>query len=579
MTIEKIINLITQNKYVVLGIAVLLILLVLLYIRQASKRRYKREFDSLEIKYNELMSIPVLFKINKANGLAKINPKVQKEVVSCKALFDDINKQQEEIAIVMADAEDAIAFSKLKNAKLLLGDLDGMIEETLQETYRLNTSLETLLEQETQQRLEITELKERFRSVKYKVQESASVLSDSYPTLETQIKAIEHNFSVFEEWMYASDFEKAREISEITKENVITLEHNLVTIPKLYQLAKGLIPQLLEVVSKKYSEANQDHVYIDHLELPKTLASISEVLKDDLLKISQANTEETNLSLTESQKRLENVIHQIEKEHKSHRDLDQRASETYEMLDVLRKDLGQLNQSAEKTQSRFNFENHVETVAAFAQQAEEFQALRIKLERMVEEEQIPASTVLISVNELNQDITILKEKTLATSTRVDQANADEVRANHQLLKLHLIINDVQVRIKKRSIGSISESYNSDLERAYGYTKQIKDLLNEDMIDVTTLNATVTEAIDYIYKLHNNVNNLVGVVDMCENALVYANKFRAYVPDIDAELTRAELSFNNGEYTQALTSVINSIDKYRPNIAYEEMILDNAKSAR
>ncbi len=579
MTIEKIIGLVTRNKYVVLGIAVLFILLILLYIRQASKRRYKREFDGLEIKYNELMSIPVLFKINKANGLAKINPKVQKEVVSCKALFDDINKRQEEIAVVMADAEDAIAFSKLKNAKLLLTDLNGMIEETLQETYRLSTSLETLLEQETQQRLEITELKERFRSVKYKVQESASVLSDSYPTLETQIKEIEHNFSVFEEWMYASDFEKAREISEITRENVITLEHNLVTIPKLYQLAKGLIPQLLEVVSKKYSEANQDHVYIDHLELPKTLASISEVLKDDLLKISQANTEETQLSLIESQKRLENVIHQIEKEHKSHRDLDQRASETYEMLDVLRKDLGQLKQSAEKTQSRFNFENHVETVATFAQQAEEFQALRIKLERMVEEEQIPASTVLISVNELNQDITILKEKTLATLTRVDQANADEVRANHQLLKLHLIINDVQVRIKKRSIGSISESYNSDLERAYGYTKQIKDLLNEDMIDVMTLNATVTEAIDYIYKLHNNVNNLVGVVDMCENALVYANKFRAYVPDIDAELTRAELSFNNGEYTQALTSIINSIDKYRPNVAYEEMILDNAKSAR
>ena len=98
------------------------------------------------------------------------------------------------------------------------------------------------------------------------------------------------------------------------------------------------------------------------------------------------------------------------------------------------------------------------------------------------------------------------------------------------------------------------------------------------IDVKTLNATVSEAIDYIYKLHNNVNNLVGVVDMCENALVYANKFRAFVPDIDAELTRAELSFNNGQYTQALTTIINSIDRYRPNVAYEEMIMENAKSA-
>ncbi|WZU02928.1 septation ring formation regulator EzrA [Erysipelothrix sp. D19-032] len=147
------------------------------------------------------------------------------------------------------------------------------------------------------------------------------------------------------------------------------------------------------------------------------------------------------------------------------------------------------------------------------------------------------------------------------------------------MKLYLIINDVQVRMKKRSLPMISESYREDVEKAQLYTRQISDILKHDMIEVETLNKTVDEAIDYTYKLHNNVNNLVGAVDMCENAIVYANKFRAFVPDIDAELTRAELAFNNGEYTQALTTVINAIDKYRPNTTYEEMIRDNAKSAR
>lgn len=579
MTTEKISALLSGKILIIIGVVLVLLLIGIIYIRQSRKRKFKREFDTLEIKYNELMSIPVLFKINKANGLAKINPGVHDDVIECKAKFDSINRQQEAIATVMADAEDAIAFNKLKVAKERLADLDYMIQETLAETYVLNGNLETLLEQETQQRVEITELKERFRAVKYKIQEASGKLAESYPTLESQIKGVEHNFSVFEEWMYASDFEKAREISIVTKEDIDLLEHNLKTIPKLYQIAKGLIPQLLDEVSKQYHSANLKDVYIDHLELPKTLSNISEVLKDALLKISQANTEDSQESLVETQKRLDSLILQLQKEQKAHLELNERASETYELLDALTAQIKELDDSSFKTQSRFNFVDHVMTVNGFVKQSEDYQNLRFKLERMVDEEQIPASTVLISVNELNQDVRILNEDYTKVKNRVDQANADEVRATHQLLKLHLIINDVQVRIKKRSVLSISESYDADLARAYAYTAQIKDLLAEEVIDVSTLNATVTEGIDYIYKLHNNVNNLVGVVDMCENALVYANKFRAYVPDIDAELTRAELSFNNGEYTQALTTIINSIDRYRPNVAYEEMILDNAKSAR
>ena len=60
-----------------------------------------------------------------------------------------------------------------------------------------------------------------------------------------------------------------------------------------------------------------------------------------------------------------------------------------------------------------------------------------------------------------------------------------------------------------------------------------------------------EAIDYIYKLHNNVNNLVGVVDMCENAFVYANKYRAYHEDIDHEEYGVPVGTHRHEQVQDL----------------------------
>ena len=576
---DKLIEILTGNIWVLSGVIGLVLLIVIVYFRFMMKSRYQREFDGLEIRYNELMSIPVLFKINKASGLAKVTPEVSDHVEHCKSIFEDLNKRQDELSEMMAEAEDAIAYGKLKVAKVSLGDLSDLIEETLEITKDLDYSLDQLLEQERQQRVEITELKELFRNLKHKMNDNSNLYADSFITLELKTKEIEHNFSVFEEWMFASNFEKARTISEETYELVKLLGNYLDVIPQLYEQTKRVIPSMLESVSKLYQTVKVDDVFVDHLEVARNIGMISEILKDDLVRIGQCDLEVAQTSIDESKKRLEQLRVSLEKEDHAHRELQTQTNLTFDKLEALEVGVEYLAETMTEDSIRFNLEDHEATILEYQVAVERFKDIKEKLERMTSQERLPASTVLVSLLEMKQDLEFLDGRFNESKQLVEKAKADEIRAQQQLLKLFLIINDVQVRIRNRAVESISETYHEDLIIANNYTRQIKTLLTEEVIDVTTLNATVAEAIDYIYKLHNNVNNLVGVVDMCENALVYANKFRAYVPDIDDELTRAELAYNNGEYTSALTTIINSIDRYKPNINYEEMIQNNAKSAR
>lgn len=576
---NKIVTILKDNPIFIGGIAAVVLLLLIVYLRSAKKRKFRSRFDELEIRYNELMSIPVLFKINKASGLAKVTPEVQEAVKACKQVYDDLNKRQDELTEMMAEAEDSIEFGKLKVAKLHLQDLNYLIEESLEITYDLNRSLDDLLEQERKQRVEITEIKERFRNLKHKMNENSNLYAESFIALEIKTKDIEHNFSVFEEWMFASNFEKAKELSEENSKLVTLLESYLDRIPGLYEQAKGVIPGMLEQVSKLYQVIKLDDVFVEHLEIAKNIGLITEILKDDLLRIAQCDLDDASESLEETKKRLEQMKLGLEKEQLAHKDLEQQAEVTFSKLDHLLEGVAHLCSSAASDAERYNLLNHEAQLEEYESSLKRFKEIQSKIERMRDEERVPASTVLVSMLEMRQDIDLLETRYNETNAIVSKAKADEIRAQQQLLKLYLIINDVQVRIKNRAIDSISDRYTEDLSKAGFYTKQIKQLLEDEIIDVTTLNATVSEAIDYIYKLHNNVNNLVGVVDMCENALVYANKFRAYVPDIDDELTRAELAYNNGEYTAALTTIINSIDRYKPNTNYEEMILNNAKSAR
>ena len=85
------------------------------------------------------------------------------------------------------------------------------------------------------------------------------------------------------------------------------------------------------------------------------------------------------------------------------------------------------------------------------------------------------------------------------------------------------MNEMQVKIRKNKLPAISATYEGDLARAVEYVRSIEDLLTDTPLNVQLMNATLNDAIDYIYKLYNNVNNLVAMAIMVENTIVFGNK--------------------------------------------------------
>jgi septation ring formation regulator len=147
----------------------------------------------------------------------------------------------------------------------------------------------------------------------------------------------------------------------------------------------------------------------------------------------------------------------------------------------------------------------------------------------------------------------------------------------QLVKLQIIMNQMQVKIRRYKLPNISTAYEEDMNKANTYIHHLEVLLKETPISIQLLNSTLQEALEFIYKLYNNVNNVVGTVVMVENTIVFGNRYRSTYEDIDSELTRSELCFRNGEYTQALQIAISTMEKIHPG-NYESIVRENAKSA-
>ncbi|TFG81404.1 MAG: hypothetical protein E4G74_04215, partial [Erysipelotrichales bacterium] len=422
--------------YIVAGLFALAV--ILLVARRIRKGNLRRKLKETEIRYNNVRSVPLPFKLNKAVALARVNSDVANMVEEAKSTFDTIQIELKEIAGLLAETEDQILMGKLKSSKLNLGDLDGMIIKTTSKVASLEKRLDDVLEEETQQRSQVTDLKDAFRTLKNSYSDKSSQLTLCIEALDQRMSEIEKGFSMFEEWMYASEFGKAKEKMEEIATQLQDAESLVQRLPELITLAKGVIPKQMDEISQLYSQLKQKGVFLQHLEIPKNLEFVSDTLKEDIANLRRCVIDQVETHLADNRKRLEQLAAQLEREDRAHDELVEAISNCVRNTKECTELYQNLKLTFKKVQVRFGWEDLKDVL-----KVSEGKLLAIddnvqRLRKLGEEHSIPPSTLLISVKETLQDINNPGRELQNAMNRVNGARIDEERATKQLLKLHII---------------------------------------------------------------------------------------------------------------------------------------------
>ena len=577
MNFEMILNLFKRLEVQIALVVLIVLFLVILIIKRMNLHQLKQKMQAVEKRYNNVKSVPLPFKLNKAVALARVNPEILENVNDFKNNFEEIQENFKSIVHVLAETEDVLVIGKSKHAKLNLQDLNQMLNQIEKQVDQLNSRLDSILEEENQQRGQITELKEMFRQAKTDLTARSVQLSPSLPALESRLGEIEKAFTSFEEWMYASEFGKAKEKMEEIQINLEELRHWIDELPELIGLANGVIPKQIDEIAELTKRLNAKQVYTRHLEVENNLALIQETTQQDQISLSRCQVTAVQEHLRENQKRLAQLLTSLQKEETAKEDVSKHIELLGSGLTEIKNMHGQLTEHLKKDAGRFGWENLNDLLIEKQKSIGLLEASLLQSTKVIEENSMPSSSLMLKLKESLQDVHNTKNDLSHAFERLSSARNDEDRAKKQLLKLHLIMNEIQVKIRKFKLPVISETYEGDLRKSYQYVNSIAKLLEESPLDIQLLNATVNDAIDHIYKLYNNVNNLVGTVEMIENTIVYGNKYRSQDAELDTQLTRAELLFRNGDYTQAIKVAIAAVEAVQPK-HFEGLIKENAKSA-
>lgn len=574
---DAVINFLSRIEVIIAIIALIIILVVYLIVHRMTISKYRKEFNKLEIRYNSIKSIPLPFKLNKAVAIAKIDSKIMESVNNCQLDFEQCQNNLRSIAEELADADDNLVMGKTKPVKQMLLDLEAAIDLGEKQVEKLNVFLDSILEKETNQRAQVTALKEKFRNLKTIANEKSQIVAYSWPQFELKLSDVEKMFSAFEEWMYASDYEKATEKLHEIEKSISEIEYLDDNLAKIIQVARYTLPDYMADINKRYNLLKKKGIYLNHLDVETNLNTIATNLKYDLDKIKNCDIAGVKDNLNDYHEQLIKLDEALKNEDNSSEAINKIKDDIKKIIAEAQNSTSYIHDEFEKARIRFGIENLEELLAKSESETSAIQEEMDKIFLQINEENLPYSKATEDLNKLLQRAEAINNQLSENRDRLNSAKGDEERANKQLLKLQIIMNQMQVKIRTSRLPSISRQYEEDLSKAFEYVYSIKTLIAETPLNVKLLNSTLNDAIDFIYKLWNNVNNVVGTALMVENTIVFGNKYRSSYPDIDSELTRAELCFRNGEYTQALKIAIATIEKIHPG-SYEKLIKENSTSA-
>lgn len=558
----------------VIGISAFLIILLIIiyfYIVNAKRKKHKKRLESLQVRYNQIKSIPLPFKLDKAYSISLVDPQLLEQVKTFQKnynLIDDDFKLLQDLFVVV---EDKVSLKRYRDLDKDFIKIEEKIKETETKVNDTSVFLDAILEREILERNKANNLKEKFQKLKQEFNQNYHLLGSGTKNIEDQLSQCENLFSDFEDHIYMSEFVKAQQDLVLVEEKIVAQQALLSETPALLELVECAIPTLRNEIERQYTLTKQRGVYLDHLNVDKRLEDLNKRLgtNRDLVVVGKLEGVKSSLDIIVEELRY--LLVAFSKENKALSELKEITSTIEKSFSVIDDYYNKLNQGYKYVKTKTLLED-LEVLkegkeATFGPFKQRYNKLKEESYDVV----VAPSELVIKAKELIKDIDQARKDLNSRLTHLNQLIRDEENAILHLAKFQLLIFEMKAKIAQSNLPSISEKHQADISECYEYIRKIKECLAGSPLDNSKLTNLTKEAIDYIFDVYRKVNNVVQMAIMVEKVITFGNKYRSTYQEIDSELTKSELAFKNGEYFNALTIAINGIEKIFPNSLNGDLI--------
>lgn len=542
------------------------IITMIIIIRGRKKRVMKRAISALEIEKNKLASSPIVPELAKVESFLN-NEKLEVMYNEWSERLKDIKENQvPNLSNMLLEAEYSLKQKDYKSTIYKIAKLE-------MELYKVKTNSEFLLGEikeitnsESKSRSAITKYRVSYRELYDKFIASKDAYGKFAGVVQAQFEVIAKRFEDFETIMDNNEFDEVATIIGIIDELLKHMEIVIEEVPSIVLLVCNVLPKRMEEIVNIYNNMVSDNYPLDYLNVEENVTEANNKIKDIISRTKSLNLQDSLYELKVLLDYFDSLFIDFENEKRAKTSYHDRLTSFKERLDKMNEVIAEINSSIDNLTNIYNLND--EKISLIKEVSDSLVKINENYKVLNDHtgnHTFAYSKLLSEIEGLSKELGLSEEKLDTALNEIGNMRDDEVRARHQLEEIKMVLKESKDKMREYNLPVIPNSYYIELKEASLAMNEIVHELEKKPITIDVLNTRVDTARDLVLKLYSRTNEILKYAKMSEAAIVYGNRYRSSLSELNKHLNISEQLFYKGEYKKSLANTVNILKTVDPSI--------------
>lgn len=559
-----------RNLIIFGTILVALIIFMIVY-HSIKLKIYRQEILDLQNQINGIKTLPLQYRLGRVQSIAKNMPEVAEEYEQFTKDFEKITEfQKNELGVLVNEVDESLFYGKTHGIKKKFALIREMTQRYDHDAKDLLARIEKVTEIENIQRVEIIRVKGKYREVGNEYENIRVKVEEFVPHALEMFKELDDDFVKLETLMNNQMFADAKNFTEEIENRIDSLQENLKDLPSYVYVVSDLLPSKIDKVDELITSLEGDEYALEEMNIAARRQEVDEQMEESIAHVKNVDIKGAAEVLEPLTGLIEELVIDLGKELDSYKQFKEKWRESYNELQRLT----DVYQNTMKEYRRLITEFVIdEEEVVISKKYEEFKQIQKDANDLIEQMEsghFAYANMLEHVENLYDRMMQHDAYLEEFKKQKEDIDTKNQKTEELLENINIVLLEIKSEIKNEHLPLVNDSYRDYIADSYNKVEEIKRFKTHKPVVLNELCAKVEGARDVIYKLYDNVHNMIVTAGMVEDAIVYANRYRSMFLEVNTELTKAEVLFRNGEYRNALQVAVDILERLEPG-KYEELI--------
>lgn len=552
--------------------AILVALIIFMIVYHSIKLKiYRQEILDLQNQINGIKTLPLQYRLGRVQSIAKNMPEVAEEYEQFTKDFEKITEfQKNELGVLVNEVDESLFYGKTHGIKKKFALIREMTQRYDHDAKDLLAHIEKVTEIENIQRVEIIRVKGKYREVGNEYEKIRVKVEEFVPHALEMFKELDDDFVELETLMNNQMFADAKNFTEEIENRIDSLQENLKDLPSYVYVVSDLLPSKIDKVDELITSLEGDEYALEEMNIAARRQEVDEQMEESIAHVKNVDIKGAAEVLEPLTGLIEELVIDLGKELDSYKQFKEKWRESYNELQRLT----DVYQNTMKEYRRLITEFVIdEEEVVISKKYEEFKQIQKDANDLIEQMEsghFAYANMLEHVENLYDRMMQHDAYLEEFKKQKEDIDTKNQKTEELLENINIVLLEIKSEIKNEHLPLVNDSYRDYIADSYNKVEEIKRFKTHKPVVLNELCAKVEGARDVIYKLYDNVHNMIVTAGMVEDAIVYANRYRSMFLEVNTELTKAEVLFRNGEYRNALQVAVDILERLEPG-KYEELI--------